>query len=806
MQVPVRLYKSLLPLLALMLLSSVAWANQAAYGTCALQGKVLTSALPSTNRALLAYPSCTVTVNVLGGSLATLYSDNLAIPTPLANPFTADTNGRWQFYAANGRYTITLSGAGMPSPVVYADVILNDLASGGTFISVDPWVDGRSSGIDCTGAADSSAAFVTWILNGHKRKEVPGDCKIKIQASAGVGAVITGIAGTGNGNGLGNEGWIDIYGGDGAEVFGCGAGSGAVLNFNRSEYFHFHGFAVQPTDTALCPGGSTFTRDIDWTNNNFGVGVTSTKAEFSHLQLIATGFPGGGGVLFPTVGSFGLVANAGNNVVYVNGSPSWPNMTFQQVTATNIVNTTAYSASVKVAISGSCCSSQFTGAATIAIGKCTATCTSTNPNGTNGAPAVMVLNSTPCTISSTNTWTTCTVNYTGTVGDAGNPIVIQLANSSTVASGKTNQVWFDNLTATGITITNPSFETLVGGVTLGSNQNLYPTVGSSWNWANYPQFIGMQIGSAAGEQNLEGLNLHDTDIQGYSNPGSVGLHNNGCCSEHNIIKNVGIFQLYRGLTGSWPWPVISALHGGGPDETYSNYQRFGIPYGALIASNIGGVLEDLNWDSFGPLYNSARDVNGTTQSATDNVAVFVHAKIDGTVTASGEYPIDISTLGTAVLDGGFAQNTSGAALNNSDNAFVGVSNYLANSCCGTVTGLQSLHLASSGLNGAVKFGSHVAVQGTVASGTATLGTGLISAGTCATVVTAAAKGVNPTVFGITLNDSISFAFTTAPSGAYTQGLTIQPYATTDNVNFLVCNGTSGSLTPPTKTISWSVTR
>lgn len=55
-----------------------------------------------------AIPSVTVTVNLTGtATLATLFSDNAF--TPLANPFTSNTDGTYQFYARNGRYDVVLT-------------------------------------------------------------------------------------------------------------------------------------------------------------------------------------------------------------------------------------------------------------------------------------------------------------------------------------------------------------------------------------------------------------------------------------------------------------------------------------------------------------------------------------------------------------------------------------------------------------------------------------------------------------------------------------------------------------------------
>jgi hypothetical protein len=95
--------------LALFMLAPFAYANGNLSGFCS-QGniKATVSGLNSTNTLMGSYPRCTVTVTVHGGGAATIYSDNSG--TPLDNPFTASTVGWWQFYAANGRYDVTLSG------------------------------------------------------------------------------------------------------------------------------------------------------------------------------------------------------------------------------------------------------------------------------------------------------------------------------------------------------------------------------------------------------------------------------------------------------------------------------------------------------------------------------------------------------------------------------------------------------------------------------------------------------------------------------------------------------------------------
>jgi hypothetical protein len=114
-------------ILLLFLLGSatLASANDSARGWCEEGNRpVVTSGLTSTTRVQASHPSCQVTVLVHGGALATIYADNNL--TPLANPFTSQTDGQWQFYAANGRYDVTMSSAGFSQTITYSDILLCD--------------------------------------------------------------------------------------------------------------------------------------------------------------------------------------------------------------------------------------------------------------------------------------------------------------------------------------------------------------------------------------------------------------------------------------------------------------------------------------------------------------------------------------------------------------------------------------------------------------------------------------------------------------------------------------------------------
>jgi hypothetical protein len=61
------------------------------------------------------------------GATATIYSDNAL--TPAANPLTSDVNGRYSFYAADGRYSLDIAAAGFATQTI-SDVLLEDPADG----------------------------------------------------------------------------------------------------------------------------------------------------------------------------------------------------------------------------------------------------------------------------------------------------------------------------------------------------------------------------------------------------------------------------------------------------------------------------------------------------------------------------------------------------------------------------------------------------------------------------------------------------------------------------------------------------
>jgi hypothetical protein len=124
--------KKILAFSILALAVLAAHGQTAAFNGYCTQGGVSaqTSGLPSTNKLQGIIPQCDVEVFLTGTTtLATIYLDSSS--TPLTNPFTADTLGKWLFYAATGQgYDVVMSG-GFP-PLVYPNpVTLTDLIVGG---------------------------------------------------------------------------------------------------------------------------------------------------------------------------------------------------------------------------------------------------------------------------------------------------------------------------------------------------------------------------------------------------------------------------------------------------------------------------------------------------------------------------------------------------------------------------------------------------------------------------------------------------------------------------------------------------
>ena len=110
-----------------------------------------------------AVAGASITVRTSGGALATLYSDNGVTTT--SNPVTAGSDGEYSFYAANGRYTLTISAPGFVTESK-SDVVVQDLSdavvSGGTFAGLtDDPTDNAALAAALAAKADASTTSHT---------------------------------------------------------------------------------------------------------------------------------------------------------------------------------------------------------------------------------------------------------------------------------------------------------------------------------------------------------------------------------------------------------------------------------------------------------------------------------------------------------------------------------------------------------------------------------------------------------------------------------------------------------------------
>lgn len=105
--------------------SAMAQPNYSFQDWCQIGGKqVILANLPSTTLTQQSFPRCTVTVYLSGTTTkASIFSDKIG--TVLSNPFTANTDASFLFFAASGvPYDVTISGGGMPTPWTFVDICL----------------------------------------------------------------------------------------------------------------------------------------------------------------------------------------------------------------------------------------------------------------------------------------------------------------------------------------------------------------------------------------------------------------------------------------------------------------------------------------------------------------------------------------------------------------------------------------------------------------------------------------------------------------------------------------------------------
>ena len=199
-------------ILVLLIAAPVFAQTAAVENYCVLGAKqASTSGLNSTNYLQGVIPSCTVTVYLTGTTTpATIYAD--AISTALTNPFTANTDGSWIFFAATTQgYDVVLNGGTSPnvypSPVTLTDLFPGGGSGGGTTVNVNGSSVSNPNFNGTTPAAASGYVNGTFQVSGSSvsvevptssaggvTQIVPG-ANVSVSPSSGVGTVTLAVTG-----------------------------------------------------------------------------------------------------------------------------------------------------------------------------------------------------------------------------------------------------------------------------------------------------------------------------------------------------------------------------------------------------------------------------------------------------------------------------------------------------------------------------------------------------------------------------------------------------------------------------------
>lgn len=160
--------------LCLLIVSAIPVSATVVYGStqgwCEQGNKTITigGVTSPTNTPIMgSYPSCIITVYIAGGTTkATLFSTSTG--TSMANPFNADVNGWWTFFAADGNYDVAFSSGGIPIPFTHFTVPSNDPYYESSISGYVPRTKNskladilsvEDFGADATGALDSTTAI-----------------------------------------------------------------------------------------------------------------------------------------------------------------------------------------------------------------------------------------------------------------------------------------------------------------------------------------------------------------------------------------------------------------------------------------------------------------------------------------------------------------------------------------------------------------------------------------------------------------------------------------------------------------------
>lgn len=143
------------------------------------------------------------------GALATLYSDSLGV-TPLSNPVTTDSSGRFIFYAANGIYSAVITAPSYDSKTI-TGITLNDPAPAPTFTGTGAYVLQTSPTLVTPNLGTPTAATLTNATGLPIDGGTTGTLPVN-RGGTGITALGTGVA-TALGINVGSAGAVVVNGG-----------------------------------------------------------------------------------------------------------------------------------------------------------------------------------------------------------------------------------------------------------------------------------------------------------------------------------------------------------------------------------------------------------------------------------------------------------------------------------------------------------------------------------------------------------------------------------------------------------------
>ena len=207
---------------------------------------VVAGGISSTSTVQLSYPSTTVTIYNAGTlAAATIFSD--AASTAKANPFTADANGYWFFWAAPGDYDITF---GSPASLTRASMRISAPAANPVSINVKDY-GATGLGIVDDGAAITAAAAALTAAGGGTLVFPPGTYLL-FNTAGGYIASLTGLTGV---NIFGYGATLKISTTN-AAILSTG-GYGAIFNLTTCKNVKIDGFNVTGPDMSVGFAGGT---------------------------------------------------------------------------------------------------------------------------------------------------------------------------------------------------------------------------------------------------------------------------------------------------------------------------------------------------------------------------------------------------------------------------------------------------------------------------------------------------------------------------------------------------------------------